>query len=31
MNLRLENIPEWEGQRFDTEGEVLKAGMDFIE
>lgn len=31
MNLRLENITEWEGQRFDTEGEALKAGMDFIE
>ena len=31
MNIRLENITEWENQRFGTEGEALKAGMDFIE
>lgn len=30
-NLRLENITEWEGQRFDTEGEALMFGMQFIE
>lgn len=30
-NLRLENITEWEGQRFETEGEALMAGMQFIE
>ena len=31
MYLPLENITEWEGQRFDTEGEALMAGMQFIE
>lgn len=30
-NLRLENITEWDGQRFDTEGEALMAGMQFLE
>lgn len=30
-DLRLENITEWEGQRFETEGEALMAGMLFIE
>ena len=31
MNLRLENVTEWENQRFDTEGEALKAGFEFID
>lgn len=30
-NLRLENITEWDGQRFDTEGEALFAGIQFLE
>ena len=31
MNLQLENITEWEGRCFGTEGEALREGMDFIE
>lgn len=30
-NLRLENITEWEAQRFETEGEALMAGIEFLE
>lgn len=30
-NLCLENITEWEAQRFETEGEALMAGMEFLE
>ena len=30
-NLRLENITEWDGQRFDTEGEAIFAGIQFLE
>lgn len=29
--LRLENVTEWEGQQFETEGEALMAGMQFID
>lgn len=28
---RLENLTEWEGQRFATEGEALMAGFQFID
>lgn len=31
MHIQLENVTEWEGQHFVTEGEALRAGMDFIE
>lgn len=31
MNLRLENVTEWGGRRYGTEGEALRDGMDFIE
>ena len=30
-NLRLEIVTEFDGQRFGTEGEALRAGMDFID
>lgn len=30
-NLRLENITEWDGQRFETEGEALQAGFEFVD
>ncbi len=28
---RLENLTEWEGERFATEGEALMAGFQFID
>lgn len=30
-NLRLENISEWENERFYTDGEALMAGFQFID
>lgn len=30
-NLRLENITEWQGERFDTEGEALMGAFLYLE
>ena len=29
--LRLENATEWDGEKFETEGEALKGGIEWID